>query len=311
MKRRDSKTVKWWDLSQSQAGGGVPSVLNWAGEAGVSDEVLAVVEKQLKRRRRRRVVAACAAGTLAALVFAFGWELPRPAQAPAANLAMLSAPARRVLSDGSVIELKDGADVDVQFGPQDPVRRVSLKRGEAHFQVAKNHLRPFVVEANGVEVRAVGTGFSVELGQGQVEVLVTEGRVSVEKPAAGASPAEQAAALTYVDAGRRVVVDLSPRRPSAEVSPVTAVSAVEFQDRMGWRVPRLDLSGTPLSEVVPIFKKNSGMAIVLGDPSIGEIKLSGVLRADNIDALLQLLASNYGITAERRGPSEIVLRRAE
>jgi len=310
MKRRDPKAVKWWDLPRAQAGAGEPSVLNWAAEAGVAAEVLAVVEKQVKRRRRRRVAAACAAGTLVALVVALGWERPHPAQAPAADLALLSVPARQVLSDGSVVELKDGADVEVQFGPQDPLRRVVLKKGEAHFQVAKDHERPFIVEANGVEVRAVGTGFSVELGQGQVEVLVTEGRVSVEKPADGASPAEHAAALTYVDAGRRVVVDLSPRLPSAEVSPVTAVSAVEFQDRMGWRVPRLDLSGTPLSEVIPVFKKHSGVTIVLDDPSIGDIKLSGVLRADNIDALLQLLASNYGILSTPRGPGEIVLAKA-
>jgi transmembrane sensor len=57
---------------------------------------------------------------------------------------------------------------------------VVLERGEAHFQVAKNPARPFVVVARGVEIRAVGTAFSVGLESTRVEVLVTEGQVAVE-----------------------------------------------------------------------------------------------------------------------------------
>jgi transmembrane sensor len=63
------------------------------------------------------------------------------------------------------------------------MRRVILQRGEAHFEVTKNPQRPFLVTAAGIDIRAVGTAFGVQLGTTAVEVLVTEGRVSVEKSA--------------------------------------------------------------------------------------------------------------------------------
>ena len=40
---------------------------------------------------------------------------------------------------------------------------------------------PFIVNAGGVEVRAVGTAFNVNLQSKSVAVLVTEGKVAVER----------------------------------------------------------------------------------------------------------------------------------
>ncbi|MGH7956064.1 MAG: iron-containing alcohol dehydrogenase, partial [Opitutaceae bacterium] len=77
---------------------------------------------------------------------------------------------------GSVVELNVDADILVDFSP---VRRaVRLVRGEAHFTVATDAARPFVVSAGGVEVRAVGTGFAVHFAPQEIAVLVTEGQVA-------------------------------------------------------------------------------------------------------------------------------------
>lgn len=81
------------------------------------------------------------------------------------------------LADGSIVELNSASEVSVSFSPAE--RRVRLVRGEAHFTVAKNPARPFLVEAGTLAVRAVGTAFNVRLGGKDVEVLVTEGRVAV------------------------------------------------------------------------------------------------------------------------------------
>src|SRR5204863_5888557 len=90
--------------------------------------------------------------------------------------------------DGSVVELNRGAVVSAHFTASE--RRMRLVSGEANFKVAKDPQRPFVVEARGVAVRAVGTAFNVRIDAVSVEVLVTEGVVNVAQPPA---PPDQAA----------------------------------------------------------------------------------------------------------------------
>jgi transmembrane sensor len=224
-----------------------------------------------------------------------------------------------VLTDGSVVELKEGAAMDVDFSPQ--ARRVVLQRGEAHFQVVKNEAIPFVVAVRGVEVRAVGTAFAVSSETASVEVIVTEGRVAVEdknndattrstelnagrnQRAAAWKP--QPVAPIVVDAGNSITV-----APAATAPRVTAVSPAQLQQRLAWRVPRIEFSGTPLAEAIPMFNAHSAVQISLGEPSLGRLLLSGILRADNVDALVRLLEANYEVSADRSDDT-IVLRRRQ
>jgi len=205
------------------------------------------------------------------------------------------APESRLLSDGSRIELNNGAEVAVDFGGA--LRRVELRRGDALFHVAKNPNRAFVVTAGRVEIRAVGTAFSVQLGEAQVKVLVTEGRVAVEDARARGGP-------TYVDAGNCAVVEVAPA--VAKSPDVLPVSQAEVSDRLSWAVPRLQFSGTALSEALPLFNRYGNVRLVLADPALGSLKLSGVLRADNTGSLLSLLEGEFGLRATRRG-DEIIL----
>jgi transmembrane sensor len=81
-------------------------------------------------------------------------------------------------------------------------------------------------------------------------------------------------------------------------------------------VPRLEFNATPLAEVVALFNRHAvprGAApasqLILADPALATLPLSGVLRADNIAVLLQIMESSYGIRAEHGPAGEIVLRR--
>ena len=111
--------------------------------------------------------------------------VPPSASPPGAppTLALIE---QRTLADGSVVELNRGAVVTERFTPDE--RRVQLVRGEAHFKVAKDLSRPFVVEVAGIAVRAVGTALNVRLDSAAVDILVTEGQVSVAQPDVGGVP---------------------------------------------------------------------------------------------------------------------------
>jgi transmembrane sensor len=276
------------------------SALDWPRESGLGPDLARAIRAEVARRRRQRfrVATATACALLLGVFVAQRSDVFAPAVPAAIASSRVSAPERRTLPDGSVVELKNGATIEVNFTPA--LRRVVLTRGEAHFEVAKNPARPFVVTADGVEVRAVGTAFAVERGGDTVEVLVTEGRVTVARESAAPS------APTSLTAGNRAVIAASAE--SAPAPDVTALSASEIARRLAWRVPRLEFSGAPLAEVVRLFVEHGRVRLALGEPALGAVKVSGVLRADNVDALLQLLAADHAIEADVTGAG-IVLRR--
>jgi transmembrane sensor len=92
------------------------------------------------------------------------------------------------LADGSVVELNTNTIVETNLGRR--LREIYLHKGEAHFKVAHDSSRPFLVHAGDAVVRAVGTQFEVRVRSDQhVDVVVNEGRVEVQAdtPRAGSA----------------------------------------------------------------------------------------------------------------------------
>ena len=290
----------------SAEGATTTPAIEWAITNGTVDQVFARVEAKLRQRRRTRLAAAGSLGVLLAVGTAL-WQPARVAtELPMAVVPTLAAtiPRKEILDDGTIVELRDGARLVVAFTAE--VRRVRLVSGEAHFKVAKNPQRPFVVEAGGIDVRAVGTAFGVQLSAQAVEILVTEGRVVVEKPAeaTSAETAPRAHSFGRVDAGNKVIVEFA-RLPA--LVPVVAVTPAEIDERLAWRAPRLELNATPLAQALTFINQHSGVRLTLADPEIGKLELSGSIRADNAEPLLHLLRHEFDLEADRY-PGEIVLR---
>jgi transmembrane sensor len=270
-----------------------------------------------RRRRQRRAVGVAAALGVLALGAAWWRSVP-----PAADIlpvplgrTIVHEPARETLPDGSVVGRAVGAEFRVDFS--DATRRVTLQRGEVHFSVVKDPARPFVVVAGGVEVRAVGTAFSVQLGRAQVEVLVTEGQVAVERSTDLSGPRDQGPGATgqheslapvYLDAGKSLVIEVALQPVAATPPAVQTVAPAQIAERLAWLNPRVEFSGAPLSEVVTVLNRYNATRFTLGDPVLAGVPLSGLFRADDPETFTRLLETGFGITSERRG-DEVVLRK--
>jgi transmembrane sensor len=81
------------------------------------------------------------------------------------------------LSDGSSITAAPFTRLHHDIGEDQ--RYITLEEGKAVFRVAKDPLRPFLVEAGGVIIQATGTQFGVESTDESVTVTMLEGRVIV------------------------------------------------------------------------------------------------------------------------------------
>lgn len=256
--------------------------------------MLAALRRRRSARRRMAWSAACAcivAGLLGGFVF-FRHPDPVAASRDLGTVVVLSGPPRQVLPDGSVVDLRDDAQIEVHF--DDEWRRVTLRSGQAHFKVSADPRRPFVVTAGAVNFRAVGTAFSVQMDARAVDLLVTEGRVAVD----------QGHGL-LVDAGGTVSC---PPRATGSTPVVQTLEPAAIAEKTAWRVPRLQFDATPLSDVLPMFTEFGGVQITLADPELATLRLSGVLRADNTSVLLQILQNAYGLRASRQG-DRVVLER--
>ena len=283
------------------------AVFNRAGKKGLTDSIVTQLEVRARKRRSvRRGVSAVAAVALIASGIGY-WLRPMPAPVVANEVAF--EPVRK-LPDGSIVELNTGADIAVQY--EVATRRVRLLKGEAHFRVEKDTIRPFIVEAGGVEVRAVGTAFTVQLQSENVEVVVTEGRVSVDKEPASNSSAPSSGLpapsfSTFVDAGNSATVDLSTKVDSPpHIAPMTDA---QLDERLAWRIPRLEFGGMELGQAIALMNRQNRLQIILDDPHISGLRISGTFRSDNPEGFVRIVEGTFELHAEWRGDHEIILRK--
>jgi len=236
-------------------------------------------------------------------------------------------PDRQVLPDGSVVELNAGTEIALDYTTE--TRGVRLLRGEALFQVAKNPDRPFIVTASGVDVRAVGTAFTVALARDQVNVLVTEGRVAVQRPNVGPSLLSRQSGATadadvpvqsgdpavvsapnpepiYLSAGARLAIPTGATAP--QIAPQT-VTPAQIDAALAWRSRRVEFTLTPLAEAVEMLNGQNQVKLVLGDRALAELRLTGVFWTDDPQGFSRLVKETFGLGIEERTDGTIVLRK--
>lgn len=291
------------------------SAASWRRVRGIAAVVRRTPIKTDRPRAQLSWISAVGLAAAAALAFALfvvdrtpegASSIPR---ADSSTAAAAVVPGARALADGSLIQLRDGAEIAVAFSASE--RRVRLVRGEAFFLVAKDAARPFLVEIGDVTVRAVGTAFAVRYEPQAVDVLVTEGVVRVvptaPDPAShGAAHAVDASAL--VGAGQRAVVAHEPVSQTPSVV-VTTVAAEEIANTLAWGERMLELAGSTLGELVTKFTYRSGQRIEIEDTKLATVRIGGQFPTNDVDGFLRALEVIYGVESENRPDGVVVLRR--
>lgn len=214
---------------------------------------------------------------------------------------------RHVLEDGSVVELNRGAQVSVQF--ESSRRVLELVAGEAHFTVAKDPQRPFVVRADTVAVTAIGTEFNISLQDDQLEVIVTEGRIRLEPSAVlsvddGVTEIPTLSVIRTLDAGQGFMLAKDSPGIPWEVADYPGDLVVE---KLAWKDELVDFSAISLAEVILEFNQRHQTQLFLGDAELADRTITGTLRLSNLEGFVELLSITQNIEAERHGRSKIVL----
>ncbi|MDQ8754981.1 FecR domain-containing protein [Sphingosinicella sp. LHD-64] len=193
---------------------------------------------------------------------------------------------RLVLDDGSVAVLNGDSALQVRYDGS--ARRVVLRRGEALFEVRHGDPRPFLVSAEDVTVRAVGTKFAVGFEDGDVEVTVEEGEVAVAGGPATAAPrlVRRNEQLVAAAAGARRAM-LEPD---------------EVERRLAWRQGLLVFDGQSLGRAAEEVNRYSRVPVTIDDPTLARAEFVGVFRIGDGRAFAHAAAQAFnGEVHEREG----------
>ena len=201
------------------------------------------------------------------------------------------------LADGSRLELN--TDTRLTADVRGEMRVVTLEKGEAYFDIARDETRPFIVEAGEKRITVLGTKFTVRRDGAGVEVIVAEGKVQID-----ALGDQAVVAPTVVEKGAIVLA-------RAEGTLIAEKSDAELNAELGWRQGLLIFNQMDLEAVAAEFNRYNRVKIEIGDADAAAIRIGGSFRAENVDAFTRLLKDGFGLRVERvnsGGENKIVIK---
>jgi transmembrane sensor len=305
------------DLDHPAAWRRVALAWDGAAQAAAQPKVLAHRRRALDPRPGAPRAAALAAGLCLAAALAasaaVGWRLLAPDTGQDAIQIAQTAPGEYVTAVGqrSTVVLDDGSRVELNTASRITVamegveRRVRLTEGQALFDVATDPARPFVVEAGDRRITALGTVFDVRVGEAEpsVQVTMVEGLTRVERSRGGAGEsAEHDEPSVELGAGEQLIA-----RPAAPAER----RAVDAARVTSWRQGRLVFDNDPLAEAVAEMNRYARRAIVLDDPELASLRVSGVFTAGRSEIFIEALEGVHGLRVARSEADRIVLARAD
>jgi transmembrane sensor len=192
-----------------------------------------------------------------------------------------------VLADGSIVSLNTNSEISVQFSKQ--ARNVSLLRGEAVFDVAKNKRRPFIVSAGDTRVRAVGTSFMVSLlPKKPVQVLVREGVIEMRRAdALGAKPVRASAHMRAI------------ARPGAPIV-TQAMPDEKLAQNLAWQRGSIALDNQTLADAADEFARYSEVRIIVA-PSVSNRTVTGLFVSHDPVGFAKAVTSVLKLRMEVKG----------
>ena len=267
-------------------------------------DAAAVARTHDVERSHRWLPAAIAAG-VALIAAGAGWFWARfeHVAPPELYAYHTSAGERRTveLREGSRVTLDANSALTVRLGPDE--RSLTLERGEAFFQVAKDASRPFVVRAGTTLVKALGTAFNVRLSGDRTVVAVTEGEVEfvADVPVATATELNSATSrltaqviagegLSYVDGGS-----------------LQTLSSREAPLATAWLKGRRQYRNEALRYVLADVDRYTGHQIRVADEATGDLRFTGTLNLENSDAWLRGLSVALPVTMTREPDGALVV----
>lgn len=186
----------------------------------------------------------------------------------------------QTLPDGTKVFLNQNSTLTSAADFNNESRTVTLT-GEAYFDVKRDETRPFIIKANGTEVRVLGTSFNVRAYDKRVSVAVTNGKVQFSTPKSKT---------------------LLVKNESAAVQADTIIKLPELNfNELAYRTRVFVFDKTNLGDVVASLREGYQADIQLNGRHLANCRLTARFERESLDATLTVIAETLNLKVVRRG----------
>ncbi len=175
------------------------------------------------------------------------------------------------LPDGSKVWLNAGSSISFPGKFDGKSRSVKLI-GEAYFDVKSDQI-PFLVETPKFTVNVLGTAFNVMAYNGEpASVTLERGKVELQN---------EGKSLGFLDPGQQAQF--------SQGSDKINIEKVESEIFTSWKENRLIFQSEPLELLAKRLERWYNLKIVIGDPSLNNLKVTGKIEVESFSEVLDLM----------------------
>ena len=185
------------------------------------------------------------------------------------------------LEDGTRLALGPSTAVDVAY--VDGQRLVRLERGEAQFDVTHDAVHPFRVAAGERVVSDLGTRFNIQVRGDETRIRLDEGSLGVT---VGNDPHRATGAAKILVPGQELVARLGQ---ADQLTQAPKAKAADGEPRV------IQFDDTSLADAVAQMNLYTDRKLVVVDPKVGALRVSGAFRTNDPARFAETLAMLYPV----------------
>jgi transmembrane sensor len=254
----------------------------WASMAARTglDRAVRPVERRMPAGRRLLMVAAVILLLLAPALL-YMWYFTGPAESMlVAGKHVLDS----TLPDGTQISLNAGSSLLYPSRFRGAERKVVLQ-GEAYFDVTRNASKTFVIDAEDLQIRVLGTSFYVntESIENTMEVVLISGSLR----------------LDY--SGEQMLLDAGEKAVAIKENGSMHKQAYNDPNLLAWKTRKLFFDNTPLGDIVKVLEKVYQKEIVVLNPEILNCRITATFDGEPLEAVIVVLQSTIDLQVRPNG----------
>lgn len=190
-------------------------------------------------------------------------------------------PVELSLPDGSTISLNVFAEIKYPEKFSKETRTVSLQKGEAFFNIARDEEKPFIVETEKLTVKVLGTSFCVDVREtGETSVIVSTGKVEVTRR-------EHPDDKQILNPGDKLIYSNNSDSFSSSVN--------DDSNFLGWKTKKLIFKNELFSKVISDINHTYHKNIIIENETLKNCRLTASFDDQSFEAVLRILESAMNI----------------
>ena len=207
------------------------------------------------------------------------------------------------LPEGTIVTLNKQSSIRYKKLLAGSTRAVELE-GEAFFNVAPDKNKPFVVTANGVLIKVIGTSFNVKTGK-EVKTDVAKNGTDATKGVTEVIVETGGVEVTSDQHTIRLGSHEKALVPGNNQQPVKEENGDDLYNY--YRTHEFVCNGLPLERLVEKLNEVYKLHVVIGDSRLRNLPLTATFREESPDEILYVITRTLKITLVRNG-EEIILK---